>query len=185
MIRFAQGDYALGIAKQELTPKQIADDFKQYAIDSIAFLDGGGSAQFGRWNGSTFEYVRDTGRQIPSAVAIISTAPVQEPSQDVENEPVQDETQKDEVTNMKDDTIEFEPINESWSDPEKTVGNTLLARLAALLSVKSIITLFLTVIFGLLVLKGEELPDKFVSIYTMCISFFFGYQFKKAEGDGK
>lgn len=86
---------------------------------------------------------------------------------------------------MKDDTIEFEPINESWSDPEKTVGNTLLARLAALLSVKSIITLFLTVIFGLLVLKGEELPDKFVSIYTMCISFFFGYQFKKAEGDGK
>lgn len=185
VIRFAQGDYALGIAKQELTPKQIADDFKQYAIDSISFLDGGGSAQFGRWNGSKFEYVRDTGREIPSAVAIISTAPIQEPSQDTENEPVQDETQKDEETNMKDDTIEFEPINESWSDPEKTVGNTLLERLAALLSVKSIITLFLTVIFGLLVLKGEELPDKFVSIYTMCISFFFGYQFKKAEGDGK
>jgi hypothetical protein len=35
----------------------------------------------------------------------------------------------------------------------------------------------------MLVLKGEELPDKFVSIYTMCISFFFGYQFKKAESE--
>lgn len=185
VIRFVQGDYALGIAKQELTPKQIATDFRQYAIDSISFLDGGGSAQFGRRNGSGFEYVRDTGREVPSAVAIIGTEPMQIPSQDVENEPTGDETQKDEETTMKDDTIEFEPIKDAWSDPEPTVGATLLQRLAALLSVKSIITLFLTVIFGLLVLKGEELPDKFVSIYTMCISFFFGYQFKKAEGNDK
>lgn len=189
VVRFSKGDYALGIAKQELTPKQIASDFKQYAIESISFLDGGGSAQFGRRTETGFEYVRDTGRDVPSIVAIVSTAPVQEPtqepSQDVENEPIQNETEKDEDTNMTDDTIEFGSITEPVSDPEKTVGNTLLERLAALLSVKSIITLFLTVIFGLLVLKGEELPDKFVSIYTMCISFFFGYQFKKAEGNDK
>ena len=74
---------------------------------------------------------------------------------------------------------EIEPV-ENWQDPEEK-DSIIVQRIAALLSVKSLITIFLTVIFGLLVLKGEELPDKFVSIYTMCISFFFGYQFKKAE----
>ena len=77
------------------------------------------------------------------------------------------------------ETPEIEPV-EGWQDPEPQ-DSIIVQRIAALLSVKSLITIFLTVIFGLLVLKGEELPDKFVSIYTMCISFFFGYQFKKAE----
>ena len=77
------------------------------------------------------------------------------------------------------ETPEIEPV-ENWQDPEEK-DSIIVQRIAALLSVKSLITIFLTVIFGLLVLKGEELPDKFVSIYTMCISFFFGYQFKKAE----
>lgn len=180
VLRFNDGGYAVGISKQDITPKQIAYDFRQYDIESVSFLDGGGSAQMGRWNGHEFEYVRDTGREVPSAVAIISTSPMTH-----ENEPVQDETQKDEEDNMKDDTIEFEPINGEWSDPEPNVGVTLLERLAALLSVKSIITLFLTAVFGLLVLRGDELPDKFINIYTVCISFFFGYQFKKAEGKDK
>ena len=185
-IRFKDCSYAVGICNQETTPKQIASDFKQFPIESIAFLDGGGSAQFGRWNGKQFEYIRDTGREVPSAVAIISTTPIQA----TENTPSQGETQKDEEQNMNDETTQEQPEMapvEGWNDPEPpTIGTTLLQRLAALLSVKSIITLFLTVIFGLLVLNGRELPDKFVSIYTMCISFFFGYQFKKAEsGDGK
>lgn len=77
------------------------------------------------------------------------------------------------------ETPEIEPV-ENWQDPEPQ-DSIIVQRIAALLSVKSLITIFLTVIFGLLVLRGEELPDKFVSIYTMCISFFFGYQFKKAE----
>ena len=70
------------------------------------------------------------------------------------------------------ETPEIEPV-EDWQDPEEK-DSIIVQRIAALLSVKSLITIFLTVIFGLLVLKGEELPDKFVSIYTMCISFFFG-----------
>lgn len=186
VIRFVQGDYAVGIAKQELTPKQIAADFRQYAIESISFLDGGGSAQFGRWNGTEFEYVRGTGREVPSAVAIIGTEPAQIPPQTDVNTPTGDETQKDEEPTMKDDTIEFEPIQgDSWTDPEPIAGTPILQRISALLSVKSIITLFLTAIFGMLVLNGRELPDDFVNIYTMCISFFFGYQFKKAEGGDK
>lgn len=182
-IRFNDGTYAIGICNQDATPKQIATDFRQYDIDSIAFLDGGGSAQMGRWNNGIFEYNRYTEWAIPSVVAIVSTTPVQTH----ENVPVQDEPQKDEEQNMEENNAaneaEMVPV-EDWHDPEPSLGATLLERLAALLSVKSIITLFLTVIFGLLVLNGRELSDQFVSIYTMCISFFFGYQFKKAEGGG-
>lgn len=188
-IRFADGSYALGIANDELTPKQIATDFRQFDIDSISFLDGGGSAQFGRWNGTAFEYLRDTGREVPSAVAIVSTEPIQntEQAQDTENGAESNETEKDEEQSMNEntstETAEIVPVkDETYTDPEATIGNTLLDRLAALLSVKSIITLFLTAIFGLLVLNDKELPEQFVSIYTMCISFFFGYQFRKSGG---
>ncbi len=185
-IRFTDGSYCLGLANQDLTPKTIASDFRTSGIVSIAFLDGGGSAQMMRYiaNEHRVEYTRDTGREVPSAVAIIST---QEYIEDPVVEPVDpstaDGTEKDEEEPMPDtkpqETPEMKPV-EGWTDPEPQT-NIIVQRIAALLSVKSLITIFLTVIFGLLVLRGEELPDKFVSIYTMCISFFFGYQFKKAE----
>ena len=130
------------------------------------------------------EYTRDTGREVPSAVAIISTQEyIEDPVVAPIDPPIQDDTEKDEEEPMPDtkpqETPEMQPV-EGWTDPEPQT-NIIVQRIAALLSVKSLITIFLTVIFGLLVLRGEELPDKFVSIYTMCISFFFGYQFKKAE----
>lgn len=52
VIRFTNGEYACGLAMQDMTPKGIADDFKTYCageLENIAFLDGGGSAQYGRW----------------------------------------------------------------------------------------------------------------------------------------
>lgn len=75
VIRLIDGNYILGISNQDMTIKQIAADFRQICggdLHSIAFLDGGGSAQFGRWTGEKFEYVRDTGRETPSAVALVS-----------------------------------------------------------------------------------------------------------------
>lgn len=181
-IRFHDGSYAVGICTQDASPKQIATDFRQFDIDSIAFLDGGDSAQMGRVNNGIFEYNRYTERAVPSAVAIISTAPIQTHT----NTPVQDETHEDGEQDMNQNTTpepqETVPV-EGWNDPEQKVSATLLSRLAALLSVKSLITLFLSGIFGMLVLRGEQLPDQFVSIYTMCLSFFFGYQFRKAEGE--
>ena len=74
---------------------------------------------------------------------------------------------------------EMTPV-EGWTDPEPQT-NIIVQRIAALMSVKSVITIALTVAFIVLVVNGKDLPDQFVSIYTMCISFFFGYQFKKAE----
>lgn len=187
-IRFTDGSYCLGLANQDLTPKTIANDFRTTGIVSIAFLDGGGSAQMMRYiaKDHRIEYTRDTGQEVPSAVAIISTQEyVEEPVVAPSDPPVSDEPQKDEGEPMEDtkpqEPAEMKPV-EGWTDPEpQPQTNIMVQRIAALLSVKSLITIFLTVIFGLLVLRGEELPDKFVSIYTMCISFFFGYQFKKAE----
>ena len=110
----------------------------------------------------------------------------QNPSEHIETTPTSPETGESEEIPMEDnkpsESPEIVPV-EGWTDPEPKTS-VIVERIAALLSVKSLITIFLTVIFGLLVLRGDELPDKFVSVYTMCISFFFGYQFKKAEGGG-
>ena len=191
LIRFTDGTYAVGLAKDDSTPKQIATDFRSLIgsdLSSIAFLDGGGSAQMGRWNGKEFEYVRDTGRPIPSVVAIVDPRPLSEVlpeyPETAPEQPSADETQKDEEESMPEEKPQEQPeivVRDDFKDPEQGAGATILNRIAALLSVKSLITIFLTVIFGMLVLRGSELPDQFVSIYTMCISFFFGYQFKKAE----
>jgi hypothetical protein len=182
-IRFTDGTYCLGICNQDATPKQIANDFRQYPIESIAFLDGGDSAQMGRVKDGIFEYNRYTTRAVPSAVALIRADTPQEPSDTHENTPTTNETDEGEEQTMNNETSNIEPVkDETWTDPEPAPSDhIILNRIASLMSVKSIITIFLTVVFGMLVLRGEELPDKFVSIYTMCISFFFGYQFKKAE----
>jgi hypothetical protein len=74
---------------------------------------------------------------------------------------------------------EINPVD-GWEDPEPKT-KIILERIAALMSVKSIITLILTGAFCYLVINRMDLPDKFVSIYTMCISFFFGTQFQKQQ----
>lgn len=179
VIRQPGGRYVLGLSDQELTPNQIAQDFMgSTALESISFIDGGGSAQMMRYitKEHRIEYTRETPRATAGCIAFIA------PSQP-HTAPPQNETEEDEEEPMTEikpqEPAEIEPV-ENWQDPEPQ-DSIIVQRIAALLSVKSLITIFLTVIFGLLVLKGEELPDKFVSIYTMCISFFFGYQFKKAE----
>lgn len=179
LIRFSNGDYGFGLSDQNLTPDTIAGDLMTIAeVDSVSFLDGGGSAQMMRYITAEhrIEYTKETPRATAGCIALIA------PSKPV-TEPQQNETGEGEEEPMEEvkpaEQPEIEPV-ENWQDPEEK-DSIIVQRIAALLSVKSLITIFLTVIFGLLVLRGAELPDKFVSIYTMCISFFFGYQFKKAE----
>ena len=69
--------------------------------------------------------------------------------------------------------------DETWEDPEPKT-NVIVDRISALLSVKSIITLAFVFTYLAMVLKGIEVPDLFNNILTMIVSFFFGYQFKKA-----
>lgn len=74
-----------------------------------------------------------------------------------------------------------EPVKDpEWKDPEPT-GTTILQRISALLSVKSIITLAFVGTYLAMVIQGQEVPSLFENILTMIVSFFFGYQFKKAE----
>jgi hypothetical protein len=190
-IRFKDGTFAVGLAQQDATPKQIAEDFKSLCageLESIAFLDGGGSAQMGRWKNGAFEYVRDTGSACPSAFAIVSEMPVHEtetePPQDTENSPETDETGKDEEQNMSEENTQeapvLEPVKvEDWADPEPMAETTTETIIKRFMSVKSFVTLSLTGVFAYLSIKGTISPEQFMSVFTMCISFFFGYSFEK------
>ena len=51
----------------------------------------------------------------------------------------------------------------------------LIKRLSGLLSIKSLVTLALTVVFAVLALKGGVSQD-FMTIYAVIIAFYFGTQ---------
>lgn len=53
-----------------------------------------------------------------------------------------------------------------------------------LLSVKSIVTLVLTAVFSYLAVRGSIDGDKFMSIFTTVIAFYFGTQSIKKEKGG-
>lgn len=59
------------------------------------------------------------------------------------------------------------------------------ARAAALMSVKSIVTLALTAVFTVLSLRGAVTGQDFLSVFLMVISFYFGTQSGKEAEHGK
>ena len=54
--------------------------------------------------------------------------------------------------------------------------NKLIDRLAKLLTVKSLVTLTLTVIFAVLCVQGRISGQEFLTIFTTVIAFYFGTQ---------
>lgn len=59
-------------------------------------------------------------------------------------------------------------------------------KLLKLASVKSIVTIILTVVFSILALRGDISPEQFVMIFTTVIAFYFGTQAeKKSIDEGK
>lgn len=54
-------------------------------------------------------------------------------------------------------------------------------RIQKLLTVKSIVTLILTVVFAYLAIAGIISGSEFLTIFTVVISFYFGTQTKKEE----
>ena len=58
----------------------------------------------------------------------------------------------------------------------------LYKRLSNLLSVKSIVTVLLTVAFIILSFKGQ-MTQEFMTVYTVVIAFYFGTQAKKESVD--
>lgn len=55
----------------------------------------------------------------------------------------------------------------------------MLRKLSKLVDVKSIVTLFLTLIFGILSLKSIVTADQFLTVFTTIIAFYFGTQYQK------
>ena len=50
-----------------------------------------------------------------------------------------------------------------------------------LVSIKSIVTLMLTIVFSVLALKGVIAGEQFLTIFTTVIAFYFGTQVEKKE----
>lgn len=59
--------------------------------------------------------------------------------------------------------------------------NEFITRLCKLIDVKSIMTLSLTIGFLVLVAYGMIDGDKFMTIYTMIVGFYFGVQSSKIK----
>ena len=55
----------------------------------------------------------------------------------------------------------------------------LLKNLAALLKVKTIVTLVVSGVFAVLALRGTLSPDNVMIIISMVVSFYFGTQHEK------
>jgi hypothetical protein len=197
LIRYSDG-YALGVAEQDCTPQEIADDFEQTEMLNIAFLDGGYSAQAAFWYDGSMHYEVDNKRACPSALAIyripeepasVPVEPEDEPEAPVippeepetpsedEEEPVEEEIPMEE--NKPSESAEIVPV-EGWMDPEPQTS-LIKERIASLLSVKSILTLALTACFGYLIIHQLAIPEYFAEIYKIVILFFFGYQTGKSE----
>ena len=70
----------------------------------------------------------------------------------------------------------------------RQMPETILKRLGALLSVKSLVTMVLTGVFAFLAVTGNIQQD-FMTIYAVIIAFYFGTQSQKLQdsiggGDG-
>lgn len=60
------------------------------------------------------------------------------------------------------------------------MNKTILKRVAALLSVKSIVSIVLTLVFAFMAVTNSITQD-FTLIYTVIISFYFGTQSQKVQ----
>jgi len=58
-------------------------------------------------------------------------------------------------------------------------------RLTALLSVKSITTVVLTIVFAWLAVGGAVTGQEFVTVYSVVIAFYFGTQSQKRQENGE
>ena len=64
---------------------------------------------------------------------------------------------------------ENSPVKELWQN------------LAALIKVKTIVTLVVIAVFAVMALTGQLQPDTVMTIVTMVVAFYFGTQSRKRE----
>ena len=77
--------------------------------------------------------------------------------------------------NLKEETPEVGEMMKSQKDNSKIIN-----RLAALMSVKSIVTMTLTGVFAYMACTNQITQD-FMTIYAVIIAFYFGTQSQKVQ----
>ena len=64
--------------------------------------------------------------------------------------------------------------------------DVIVDRIVKLFSVKSIVTVILTVVFSVLSIRGTITGDQFLTVFTVVVAFYFGTQAqKKTATEGK
>lgn len=201
VVRYEDG-YVTGIANQQMTPQEIADDFSSTNMMNIAFLDGGGSAQCLSWDNEKNEMidVRYTGRKTAASINTFRKMqyvepPVEEPPvviPPVEEPPAQepeDGKDEDDMNENPNVTPQEPPVitpNPDWKDPdtidpELNPWTVILLNIANLFKVKSILTFSLTGAYIALLFSNIEIPKFLETILTMVIGFYYGAQFEKPK----
>lgn len=57
-------------------------------------------------------------------------------------------------------------------------------RFAKLLTVKSIVTIVLTIVFAFLAVTGKVSADQYLTVFSVVIAFYFGTQYEKQNREG-
>lgn len=70
-----------------------------------------------------------------------------------------------------------------WHTLDYKGGNAMKERLSKLLTVKSLVTLVLTLVFAYLSIIGKIVGQEFLTIFTIVIGFYFGTQYEKKSND--
>lgn len=78
--------------------------------------------------------------------------------------------------NLKEQTLGTEQ-GETFKAEEK--NETAKVTIQNLLTVKSIVTIMLTVIFSYLAVVGRISGEQFLTVFSVVIAFYFGTQFQK------
>lgn len=65
------------------------------------------------------------------------------------------------------------------------MNEKLSERIANLITIKSIVTVFLTLVFCFLACKGFVSAEAFVNIYIVVISFYYGTQYEKKKQESE
>lgn len=63
--------------------------------------------------------------------------------------------------------------------------NNIIQRIGNLITIKSLVTLMLTIVFATLSLKGAISPDLFMQVFIMIIAFYFGTSKRDDTGTDK
>ncbi len=58
-------------------------------------------------------------------------------------------------------------------------------KLAKLISVKSIVTIVLTIVFAYLAITGRITGAEFMTVFTVVVAFYYGTQHEKNAGAGE